>query len=103
MRTWLTGIMLMVMPMMALAEVKVYGEIKTGYESVSSHDRGTIGTASNNGIADYGSKVGIRGSENLDNGFKAIWQAESGLSSDKQNRSYQTGRTDGDSYVGLSR
>ena len=77
MKKTLIALALTTLPVAAMAEVVLYGQMKAGYEvnstKVTNFDRGPY----MNGIADYGSRIGIKGSEDLGNGLKAIWQVES--------------------------
>ena len=60
------------LPMAAMADVTIYGKVAGGIES----DRGFDGV-SNTRVSDYTSRIGFKGSEDLGNGLKAIWQLES--------------------------
>ncbi|KES12200.1 Outer membrane protein (porin), partial [Snodgrassella alvi SCGC AB-598-O02] len=77
MKKTLIALALTTLPVAAMAEVVLYGQMKAGYEvnstKVTNFDRGPY----MNGIADYGSRIGFKGSEDLGNGLKAIWQVES--------------------------
>ncbi|WP_312263876.1 porin, partial [Rivihabitans pingtungensis] len=68
----------------ALADVTLYGAIDETLESVSA--RGAADSARNIGqttrVTSNSSLIGFKGSEDLGNGLKAIWQVESGLAID---------------------
>lgn len=76
MKKTLIALALTTLPVAAMAEVVLYGQIKAGYEAsttkVTDRDRGPVA----NGLADFGSRIGFKGSEDLGNGLKAIWQVE---------------------------
>lgn len=73
----LIALALTALPVAAMADVTVYGTIKGAFEN----DR-VKGTASVNRVQDYGSRIGFKGSEDVGNGLKAIWQVESGVNID---------------------
>lgn len=72
-------------PAFAQSNVTVYGRVDYGYESRSSSDgmarvNGTKGEFASGMQA--GSRLGFKGSEDLGNGLKAIFEVEQGLSND---------------------
>ena len=77
MKKTLIALALTTLPVAAMAEVVLYGQMKAGYEVNSSKVTGADRSPYLNGIADYGSRIGVKGSEDLGNGLKAIWQVES--------------------------
>ncbi len=77
MKKTLIALALTTLPVAAMAEVVLYGQMKAGYEVNSSKVTGADRNPYLNGIADYGSRIGVKGSEDLGNGLKAIWQVES--------------------------
>ncbi|WP_239372899.1 porin [Snodgrassella gandavensis] len=84
MKKTLIALALTTLPVAAMAEVVLYGQMKAGYEVNSSKTTGSLDPEIRNGrdpylngIADYGSRIGFKGSEDLGNGLKAIWQVES--------------------------
>lgn len=82
------------LPVAAMADVTLYGKIKVGVE----HEK--VGDASSvNKIDDIGSRIGFKGSEDLGNGLKAIWQLEQKVTVDDGG----AGRTFGtrDSFLGF--
>ncbi|MCO6506796.1 porin [Snodgrassella sp.] len=100
MKKTLIALALTTLPVAAMAEVVLYGQMKAGYEVNSSKVTGEDRSPYLNGIADYGSRIGFKGSEDLGNGLKAIWQVESAIHLGNSN-----GKADGwanrDSFIGL--
>lgn len=89
----LIAVALAALPAAAMADVTLYGTLKASLE----HDTLT-GNASQSRLEDNTSIIGFKGSEDLGNGLKAVWQVE--------NRVYLDGnRTEGfgsrDSFIGL--
>ncbi|WP_193378667.1 porin, partial [Snodgrassella communis] len=75
----LIALALTTLPVAAMAEVVLYGQMKAGYEVSSTKTGGDSRGSYQNGIADYGSRIGFKGAEDLGNGLKAIWQVESAI------------------------
>ncbi|WP_196427754.1 porin [Neisseria meningitidis] len=93
MRKKLTALVLSALPLAAVADVSLYGEIKAGVEGrniqlqlteplqniqqpqVTKH-KSRIRTK----ISDFGSFIGFKGSEDLGEGLKAVWQLEQDVS-----------------------
>ncbi|WP_082783589.1 porin [Snodgrassella sp. CFCC 13594] len=109
MKKTLIALALTTLPVAAMAEVVLYGQIKAGYEATSSKvsDVNVGGQEFNfdrspytNGIADYGSRIGFKGNEDLGNGLKAIWQVESKTNLAGGGTSGNTFATR-DSFIGL--
>ena len=100
MKKTLIALALTTLPVAAMAEVVLYGQIKAGYEvnstKVTNYDRGPY----LNGIADYGSRIGFKGSEDLGNGLKAIWQVESRIHLGNSEGA-KDGLANRDSFIGL--
>ncbi|MCO6522771.1 MAG: porin [Snodgrassella sp.] len=100
MKKTLIALALTTLPVAAMAEVVLYGQMKAGYEVNSSKVTGQDRDPYLNGIADYGSRIGFKGSEDLGNGLKAIWQVESRI-----HLGHSNGGSDGwanrDSFIGL--
>ncbi|PXX43421.1 porin [Aquitalea magnusonii] len=67
------------MPVLAQADVTIYGSIRAGLDSMKSTD---TNFKSSTGVDDFASRIGFKGSEDLGNGLKAIWQVETGLNVD---------------------
>ena len=64
----------------AMADVTLYGTIKAGVET--GRVKQTVGKQTTKShtitqIADFGSRIGFKGHENLGNGLNAIWKVES--------------------------
>lgn len=78
-KTILAVSMISALPVLAHAEVVIYGKIKVGLESLKSPDTNfkTV-----NGVDDFNSRIGFKGDEGLGNGLKAIWQVENGFAAD---------------------
>lgn len=104
MRKKLTALVLSALPLAAVADVSLYGEIKAGVEGRNYQLQLTEAQAANqaaNGgargqvkvtkvtkaksrirtkISDFGSFIGFKGSEDLGEGLKAVWQLEQDVS-----------------------
>ncbi len=100
MKKTLIALALTTLPVAAMAEVALYGQIKAGYEVNSTKHTDYSRGPYLNGISDYGSRIGLKGSEDLGNGLKAIWQVESRIHLGNSN-----GKGDSwanrDSFIGL--
>jgi predicted porin len=66
-------------PVMAAAEVSLYGSLRVGVDSMKSTDTRFHRTT---GIDDFSSRIGFKGEETLDGQLQAIWQVETGLAMD---------------------
>ncbi|EEG10472.1 porin [Pseudogulbenkiania ferrooxidans] len=90
----LIAVALAALPVAAMADVTLYGKIKVGVENTKTGNAGSI-----NHIDDLGSRIGFKGSEDLGNGLKAIWQVEQAISVDNGG----TGNTwaTRDSFIGF--
>ena len=62
------------LPVLATAEVRLYGEIKSGVEASRIKSGG--GSVSHSGIYDSGSYIGLRGSLPIGSGNNVLFQAE---------------------------
>ncbi|HFC6698215.1 TPA: porin [Neisseria meningitidis] len=98
MRKKLTALVLSALPLAAVADVSLYGEIKAGVEGRNYQLQLTEQPSSTNGktgnevevtkaksrirtkISDFGSFIGFKGSEDLGEGLKAVWQLEQDVS-----------------------
>lgn len=98
MRKKLTALVLSALPLAAVADVSLYGEIKAGVEGrnyqlqLTEQPLRTQGQTSNQvkvtkaksrirtKISDFGSFIGFKGSEDLGEGLKAVWQLEQDVS-----------------------
>ena len=96
MKKTLIALALTALPVAAMADVVLYGQIKggvgvTGGANVTSTewDKNTVNGGSTTAhyksqdksgtitqMEDYGSRIGFKGEEDLGNGLKAIWQVE---------------------------
>lgn len=92
MRKKLTALVLSALPLAAVADVSLYGEIKAGVEGRNiqlqlteplqniqpqvTKRKSRIRTR----ISDFGSFIGFKGSEDLGEGLKAVWQLEQDVS-----------------------
>lgn len=105
----LIALALAALPAAAMADVTIYGQIRGGYEynktysSTLSKDANGKPQGSSE-INDWTSRLGFKGSEDLGNGLKAIWQVESRLKIDGSgDPSKQEGNLGGrDSFIGLA-
>lgn len=98
MRKKLTALVLSALPLAAVADVSLYGEIKAGVEGRNIQLQLTEKPSSTNAktgnkvevtkaksrirtkISDFGSFIGFKGSEDLGEGLKAVWQLEQDVS-----------------------
>ncbi|HFC7668970.1 TPA: porin [Neisseria meningitidis] len=94
MRKKLTALVLSALPLAAVADVSLYGEIKAGVEGnniqlqlTEPPSKGQTGNKVIKGksrirtkINDFGSFIGFKGSEDLGEGLKAVWQLEQDVS-----------------------
>ncbi|HEZ0769430.1 TPA: porin [Neisseria meningitidis] len=102
MRKKLTALVLSALPLAAVADVSLYGEIKAGVEGRNFQLQLTEQPQATNGvqggqqgnqvkvtkaksrirtkISDFGSFIGFKGSEDLGEGLKAVWQLEQDVS-----------------------
>jgi len=101
-------------PAVALAQkstVEIYGRANLGFDSYEAKGA-TDPTTNRDGrfrVFDGSSRVGFRGTEDLGNGLRAIFQIETGVSIDSGNNSGQGGQNNSsagfwasrDSFVGL--
>jgi predicted porin len=79
----LIALTLAALPAPALADVTLYGELKVGM------GRNTITNgATSNGVQDNISLLGVKGSEIIKPGLKALWQIESRVHIDSDNRAW---------------
>jgi predicted porin len=101
-------------PAVALAQsnVQIYGRINAGLDSYTANGGTTVAASKleqRYRMFDQGSRLGVRGSEDLGNGLKAIFVIESGLNIDTGSAQTQSGSANAsagtfasrDSYVGL--
>jgi len=91
------------LPLVAMADVTLYGNIKMGVETSMVNGTETQAEVNRTNIDDLGSYIGFKGTEDLGGDLKAMWQVESRLSIDSatdgaNGKSFGTLR---DSFVGL--
>ena len=83
MKKSLIALTLAALPVAAMADVTLYGQIKAGVE-VSQQKLKKNGVSTKKKvateIADYGSRIGFKGHEHLGNSLNAIWQVEQNTS-----------------------
>lgn len=72
MKKTLIALTLATLPVASMAEVVLYGKISGGVEVTK--EKGIKGTTTH--IVDYGSRIGFKGKEQLNDSLKAIWQLE---------------------------
>jgi len=60
----------------AMADVTVYGKARLSFGSISNDDPTAANDNSKLAISSHASRIGFKGSEDLDNGMKAVWQIE---------------------------
>ena len=100
MKKTLIALALTTLPVAAMAEVVLYGQMKAGYEASSTKNTDEKRGPYENGIADYGSRIGFKGSEDIGHNMKVIWQVESRI-----HLGHSNGGSDGwanrDSFIGL--
>ena len=77
MKKTLIALALTALPVAAMADVVLYGQIKGGV-GVTFADGDNDGSVTQ--MEDYGSRIGFKGEEDLGNGLKAIWQVEQAVS-----------------------
>ncbi|HGT4381940.1 TPA: porin [Neisseria meningitidis] len=98
MRKKLTALVLSALPLAAVADVSLYGEIKAGVEGrniqlqlteqpskaqIQTNNQVKVTKAKSRirtKISDFGSFIGFKGSEDLGEGLKAVWQLEQDVS-----------------------
>lgn len=83
MKKSLIALTLAALPVAAMADVTLYGQVKAGVE-VSQQKLKKNGVSTKKKvateIADYGSRIGFKGHEHLGNNLNAIWQVEQNTS-----------------------
>ena len=100
MKKSLIALTLAALPVAAMADVTLYGQVKAGVEVsrtkvTENHKSSKNKTATE--IADFGSRIGFKGHEHLSNNLNAIWQVE-------QNTSIaggDSGWSNRESFIGL--
>jgi len=99
-------------PAVAMAQAEIYGRANLGFDTYSATGA-TAGSGqdfkSRKRVFDNSSRLGVRGTENLGGGLRAVYVIESGVNIDTGNNNSQAGVANGstgflasrDSYVGL--
>lgn len=96
---------------LAMADVTLYGFISAAVEGASATGAGSNTTATNeyvtrSRVSDQNSRIGFKGTEDLGNGTKAIWQIESSLKNFEQGGVSDKGESatfaTRNSFIGLS-
>lgn len=89
----------------AMADVTLYGTIKAGVETAQTKHKTKVSptvtkTTKNHtetAIADFGSRIGFKGHENLGNGLNAIWKVEQNTKVDGSSKGWGNRQA----YIGL--
>ena len=79
MKKSLIALTLVALPVAAMADVTLYGQVKAGVE-ISQVKEGKTTSKTATEIADYGSRIGFKGHEHLGSNLNAIWQVEQNTS-----------------------
>ncbi|AXE28809.1 porin [Chromobacterium phragmitis] len=96
MKKSLIALLVATLPAAAFADVTIYGKIKGGVEYVDN------GTTKQTNVDDLGSRIGFKGSEDLGNGLKTIWQVETGFGIDGTGDGSSSGTfANRESFIGL--
>ena len=96
MKKTLIALALTALPVAAMADVVLYGQIKGGVATTFS-DGDNDGSITQ--MEDYGSRIGFKGEEDLGNGLKAIWQVEQYVS--LAGKQAEGGFNTRDTFIGL--
>ena len=119
MKKTLIALALTALPVAALADVVLYGQIKggvgvtggsgvtstsidrvsTGNDSTTVHLKSNDKSGTVSQMEDYGSRIGFKGEEDLGNGLKAIWQVEQYVS--LAGKQAEGGFNTRDTFIGL--
>jgi len=83
--------------------VTIYGRIHADIENTLAGAAGAASTISMNKVANDLSRIGFKGSEDLGNGVKAIWQIESGVAINDGSSGGSNMLAGRESFVGLSK
>ena len=100
MKKSLIALTLAALPVAAMADVTLYGQVKAGVEV--SRTKETVNHVSTKNktateIADFGSRIGFKGHEHLSNNLNAIWQVEQNTSVAGTDKGWGTR----ESFIGL--
>ena len=100
MKKTLIALALTALPVAAMADVVLYGQIKGGMGVTFGDSDTREGTITQ--MEDYGSRIGFKGEEDLGNGLKAIWQVEQYVSlAGGSDRTSTQGWNTRDTFIGL--
>ena len=88
MKKSLIALTLAALPVAAMADVTLYGQVKAGVDISRVRQKATDANGATTSkttktateIADYGSRIGFKGHEHLSNNLNAIWQVEQNTS-----------------------
>jgi len=82
-------------PAAAVAQVEIYGRANVFVDSYSATGSGSAATdfKSRTRVNDQGSRLGVRGKEDLGRGLRAVYQIESGVNIDTGSNTTSTGPT----------
>ena len=100
MKKSLIALTLAALPVAAMADVTLYGQIKAGVEVSRTKEKvagQTTKSKTATEIADYGSRIGFKGHEHLGSNLNAIWQVEQNTSIAGGN----SGFANRESFIGL--
>ncbi len=108
MKKTLIALALTALPVAAMADVTLYGQIKGGVaaeqtrfkigdETVKSQLSGAD-KSTDAAVRDFGSRIGFKGEEDLGNGLKTIWQVEQSVSLGGRT---DTGWSNRETFIGL--
>ncbi|MCS4534200.1 trimeric porin PorB [Neisseria montereyensis] len=101
MKKSLIALSLAALPVAAMADVTLYGQIKAGVQ-VSQLKVGGEKSKTATEIVDLGSRIGFKGHEHLGSNLNAIWQVENTVSVGGNGQGTSGGKwADRDSYIGL--
>ena len=92
MKKSLIALTLAALPVAAMADVTLYGQIKAGVE-ISKVKEGKTSSKTATEIADYGSRIGFKGHEHLGSNLNAIWQVEQNTSIAGGDSGFSTGES----------
>ena len=92
----LIAVALAALPVAAMADVTLYGKMAVGVENVKEGD-----ASSKTNIDSLGSRIGFKGSEDLGNGLKAIWQVEQKVVIDGSGAASDNSFATRDSFLGF--
>lgn len=105
MKKTLIALSLAALPVAAMADVTLYGQVKAGVavqkNSAKVDDVTVVKGDVTTGLVDFGSRIGFKGKEDLGNGVAAIWKLENGFSVAGGADSTSSGWNGREAYIGL--